>query len=291
MDFETLKALLAKKSVRIIGFLLACVILGVVLFMTRLPSKPADNAPINVPTTMAPLAYSKKDENAEVRLILPEAIKNFPILHTKLYNEGEATLKAFAAEAQKNRQDSSASGFEEPAYVYQINWSIAAESERLLSVYAEDYVFTGGAHPNHSYDAFLWDKKTNDMIPQSKLFRADADFTAIDAYLCQQIATERSRRLGEPVLQNDGIFPCPTLTKSRLVLVASTQGGKAATLDALYGPYEVGAYAEGDFQIRLPLSMIAPLLAPDYANQFGGQPQSAPTAIIDKEIEPQKAAE
>ena len=50
-----------------------------------------------------------------------------------------------------------------------------------------------------------------------------------------------------------------------------TATGKAAGLTFLIGPYTVGPYVEGAYEIALPASSFRSLLAVAYADEFGGR--------------------
>ena len=56
------------------------------------------------------------------------------------------------------------------------------------------------------------------------------------------------------------------------MLAPSTTPGKAGGLIFLIGPYQVGPYAEGGYEVAIPQSVFRSLLAPAYADEFAGQP-------------------
>ncbi|MBP2160624.1 MULTISPECIES: PdaC/SigV domain-containing protein [Asticcacaulis] len=223
------------------------------------------------PLTVAPLGFAKADADAEVRLTLPEAIRAHPELHTQLYTTGERKLKEFVTSAHTARTDQAAEGIEVPTYFHSINWKIAAQNPRLLSLYAEEDDFQGGAHPNSTFEALLWDKSSKELINTARLFTTGADLTAANAYVCQQIEIERSRRVGEPTTQAASGFTCPKLADSRLILIPSTVNGKFGAIDVLFAPYEVAPYAEGPYVIRVPQSVVRGQLNPEFADQFAGE--------------------
>ncbi len=224
------------------------------------------------PVTVAPLGFSKGDADAQVTLSLPEPIKMYPALHTQLYNEGEQTLKAFAAQAHKDRAEQKADGIDVASYTHSITWKIAAQNPRLLSLFAEEDDYQGGAHASNTFQVRLWDKQKNDLVSPGKLLAPSADLKAIDAYVCHQIEAERSKRLGTPVTQAGSGFSCPKFAESRLILIPAQSGDKFGAIAALYAPYEVGPYSDGAFEIRVPQAMLKDALNPDYAAQFGGEP-------------------
>ncbi len=224
------------------------------------------------PATVAPLAFAKTDTDSAVTLSLPEPIKLFPELHTQLYNEGQQQLTAFMASAHKGRAGEAAEGMGVPAYSHSIAWSIAAQSPRLLSLYAEENDYTGGAHPNSSFQVRLYDKARKDLINTASLFAPGADMKTVDAYVCHQIESERSKRLQEPTTQSGSGFACPKFAESKLILIPSTTTGKIGAIDALYAPYEVGPYVEGPYEIRVPQTVLKTVINPDFGDQFSGDP-------------------
>lgn len=236
--------------------------------------KPKSQAPDagKPPATVAPLAFAKSDPDAAVTLSLPEPIKLYPELHSRLYSEGEKELTDFLADAHKDRAQQSADGIEVPAYSHTIAWKISAQTPKLVSVFAQEDDFRGGAHPNSTFQAVLWDKVKKQQIAASALFAPGADMKAVDAYVCHQIEAERSKRLGEPTTQAGSGFSCPAFASSRLILVPSTIKDKAGAIDALFAPYEIGPYVEGPYEIRIPQGQLQAVLNPEYADQFAGEP-------------------
>jgi hypothetical protein len=221
--------------------------------------------------SVLPLGFAQTNDDAQVSLTLPDPIRLYPELHTRLYNEGKTNLTAFLDQAHKDRAEASADGFPTPAYYHSITWKIAAQSSRFVSLYAEEDDYQGGAHPNSSFQALLWDKSKNDPIPTSSLFAPGADMSGVNRFLCHQIEAARAARIGAPVTQSGSGFPCPDLKDSRLILMPSALDGKIGAVDALYAPYEVGPYAEGPYEVRIPQSQLKGLIAPAFADQFAGE--------------------
>ena len=219
---------------------------------------------------VAALDFAQSNADAQVSLSLPEGIKAFPDLHTKLYNDGKTALDAFMAQAHKDRAQNSADGIDDTAYYHDIKWKITAQSPRLVSLYATEDDFEGGAHPNTTFQSVLWDKQTSTEVTPEKLLATGADLSGVDAYVCRQIEAERSKRNGAPTTQADSGFECPKFADSHLVLMASNVTGKIGAIDVLFAPYDVGSYAEGPYEIRVPEAELKGVISPDYADQFAG---------------------
>ncbi|CAM3220302.1 DUF3298 and DUF4163 domain-containing protein [Asticcacaulis taihuensis] len=254
--------------------LLTGLALGALMAVTACHRAPKNDqtATPAAPSAPVPLTFANSNADAEVSLTLPEAIKLYPELHARLFTEAQTTLTAFMDQAHKDRAQNSADGIEEPPYYHSIVWKIAAQTPRLVSVFSEEDDYQGGAHPNHTIQTLLWDKTAKTAIDTKRLFRPGADFKAIDAYLCHQVEAERSKRAGEPISQSGSGFACPKFAESRLVLIPAAGGGTAGAIDALYAPYDVGPYAEGPYEIRVPQTMLGDVLAPEFSDQFGGDP-------------------
>lgn len=225
------------------------------------PSTPADAA--------APLTFGNKTADAEVSLKLPAAVVRQPDLHARLYAEGVRDLKAFSEGATGERAEAGGEGL--PPYSKEIDWSLGADTGKLLSLERTDYEFAGGAHPNQSSQAVLWDKSLKRQVQPGQLIRGDGG--ALDQALCDAVYAAKKERLGAEATAPGSDWKCPRWQTTPFVLVPSTTGGKAGGLKFLIPPYAVGPYAEGGYEVVVPVSAFQASLAAPYADEFAGQPQ------------------
>jgi hypothetical protein len=261
----------------------AFAVLGLVAVLAACERKPVPppkapvEASVTAPTAAAPapmarpLSFDQSDEAAKVALRLPAEIAGHPALHALLYDRETAGLKTFAAKAQADRKASDGK-FPWRPYARQSQWFLAADSALLVGLRALWFEDTGGAHPNHGGSSLIWDNVANREIQPKALFRPDADMKVLDKAICDAVAQAKTHRAGATPL-ND-MFSCPKWNQTVLVLAPSTIPGKIGGLTALIDPYVVGPYAEGDYEVVVPLSMFQALLAPAYAGAFGGAPKS-----------------
>lgn len=269
---STLKALLLATAVA--ATLSAC---------NRDKDKPA--APAAAPTATvvetpaaagAPFGYKSETPYATVELKLPEAVKTQPDLHVRLYAESVKDLKAFAEGAQADRTEAGGDqGM--PAYESLITFDTPVETGKLFSLARSDYEFTGGAHGNTAYTGVLWDKAMKRSVSASGLLRPGVALSSLDGLLCAAVNAEKRKRdpQAETVSQNPkdaSGWSCPHAADTPVVLAPGTEPGKAGGLVFLVGPYQVGPYAEGSYQVPLPQAAIRSLLAPAYADEFAGAP-------------------
>jgi len=262
----------------------AAVALGLVLTLAACDRQTAGTAPSQTPrseTSRAPqpqavparpLAFKQADPAAEVALKLPPGISQYPALHAALYDREVAQLKDFAVKAEADRK-ASVGEFPWRQYASERQWVVAAVTPRLVGLRGMWFDYTGGAHPNHGAASLLWDTRTNSEIKSAALFRPDADMKVLDKAICDAVALAKRRREGAAPL--DDMFSCPKWSETVLALAPSTQAGKIGGLAVLIGPYVVGPYAEGDYEVVIPLSTLQPLLAQTYADAFAGSPKSS----------------
>lgn len=231
------------------------------------PETPADQA--------APLTYSRETAYATVELELPQAIAAYPDLHAAIYGEEVRALREFLEGAQSVHTEYG--GEEMPPYEQTITYAPAGQSQRLFSLTETNFEYTGGAHPNTSYGAVLWDRSADRRIAPATLFRRGADLTALDRALCDAINRARADLTGQPSAltlgeAEGGGWSCPRAADTPFVLAASTTNGRAGGLQFLIAPYLVGPYAEGGYQVVVPQAAFRSLLDPAFAGEFAGAP-------------------
>ncbi len=262
----------------------ALAVVGVAAWwFTRAPDQPArPAAPSTVPTPQtpagpqtpsAPMAYDNRTPQAEVALNLPASVKDQPDLHARLYAEGVKELRAFSeSEGAVEEHDEAAPGA--PAFSRRIDWTTAADTSKLLSLKKVTAEFAGGAHPNTTLGALLWDKAMKKALTPQDLFRKGADFERLDKDLCEAIIAAKKARLKGDYSAPGDLWHCPKWIESAFVLAPSTTPGKAGGLIFLYPPYAIGAYAEGPYEIVVPLNVFAGALSSAYADDFAGAPKA-----------------
>ncbi len=238
------------------------------------PAQPQADPQVTEAEQAAPLTYSRETAYADVELTLPQAISAYPDLHAFVYGEEVRDLRQFLEQSQGDHTEYG--GGELPPYERSVTYEVAGQSARLLSLTETNYEYTGGAHPNSSFGAVLWDKTADRRLLPASLFRRGADLSALDQALCDAINTARTAATGEPsqlAVGASGNWSCPRATQTPFVLAASTTSGRVGGLEFLIGPYLVGPYAEGSYQIVVPQSAFRSLIDPAFSAEFAGQPR------------------
>lgn len=243
----------------------------------KAPVEQPDDAPSTPAGAAAPLDFANRTAAAEVSLKLPAELARQPDLHARLYSEGVASLRQFAEGAANERAElGEGEGAPQQPYSREVEWSVGADTGKLLGVWSMQAEYTGGAHGNSSFNAVLWDKALKRVVSPTLLFGPGVD-EAMNKALCDALTAEKKRRLGDTYLPPaPDSWTCPKWRDTVFTLAPSTTAGKAGGLVFLIPPYMAGAYAEGDYRIAVPAGAFARYLKPAYADEFAGSPKLPP---------------
>ena len=156
---------------------------------------------------------------------------------------------------------------------FEQEWKVVTDTPRFLSLSAERYVYTGGAHGMSGFDALLWDKRAAQARDTLALFTSESAFVqAIRTGFCAALDRERAKRRGDFEMTvpefNDCIDPLDAT-----IILGSSSGKAFNRIGFLIPPYAAGPYAEGSYEVTLPLTK--PVLAtvkPDYREYFSVTP-------------------
>ena len=133
---------------------------------------------------------------------------------------------------------------------YRREWRADANLNELIALSGSSYGFTGGAHGNTQFVAFLWDRSAGERIQFRDLFSdPDAALAALARSFCPLLDQERARRREG----GEGRSDCPELDDHPITLVTGTSG-RIEAFRVLIEPYAAGAYAEGTYEIEVPVS-------------------------------------
>jgi hypothetical protein len=184
-----------------------------------------------------------------------------------------AALKAAAkakTDATKDAVEAKQQGYPFRRYESIADWTLAADTPRLLALAGESYSFTGGAHGNTGFTARIWDKTAKRSIAFDALF---TDWPRarklLEPAFCKALADEQTRRLGAKPA--DDMHACPKLGEQPVVPFAGL-APLATQFRVLVAPYVAGAYAEGSYLITVPWpEAVKPLVKPAYRGDLLGE--------------------
>ena len=208
-------------------------------------------------------SYSWSAEAADI----PSLDARFKAEADKAFKEAMANAKDDQRLAKEQKRDFN-------GHFLAMKWTTAGQTPRLLSLESDFGSFTGGAHPNSSYGALLWDRQLQAQVPLANLFARPTDLGALTkTTYCKKLDAERlKKREGEKLT---GEFAkCPDFKELAIAPADTNKNGKFDHLIFTASPYVAGPYVEGEYEISLPVTakMVA-ALKPDYRTSFEPQRQ------------------
>ncbi|SMF61354.1 DUF4163 domain-containing protein [Allosphingosinicella indica] len=230
----------------------------------------ADATPAPAPTPEAPpVAVKQTDEVLEFEYAYPGAAAAIPALKTQLDTDAQKQRITATAAAADDKKQSEGDGFPYRRHSFMKTWSVSTDTPQLLILESEGYTYTGGAHGTPFYEVIVWDKAAGKTIDMADLFTDWPKLlAAAKPDFCKALDAERAKRRGPDAGAIGGLFgDCPELKENPITALG--KDGRITALRAIIGPYVAGPYAEGTYEIDLPLTAaVRGLVKPAYAASF-----------------------
>lgn len=158
---------------------------------------------------------------------------------------------------------------------FSMEWTTAGQTVRLLSLQNQLSRFTGGAHPNTSYGALLWDRRLGREIQMETLFLRSGAFGALTrSRYCAALDAERNKRREGEKLDLPDFNTCPKYSELAITPVDKNRNNRFDSIAFVASPYTAGSYAEGEYEVSLPVtSQLIAAIKPEYRNSFERQRQ------------------
>lgn len=151
-----------------------------------------------------------------------------------------------------------------------VEWKVVANLPRYLSLSSDIASYTGGAHGNYGRSALVWDREAGQSFDPKDMFDLAALEKTTASQRCRLLNVERAKRRGAPVSEDSTEWPedCPEM-ESVILFVGSSTRKAFDRLGFYYGPYVAGSYAEGEYEVDLPVnSAILAAVKPAYRDAF-----------------------
>ena len=120
----------------------------------------------------------------------------------------------------------------------------------------------------------MWDRLSAKEIKIASLLRAGQSWDgAIRQPFCVLLDRERAKRRQEPARSGDWLSQCPELKELTIALADENRNGRFDHLAITADAYVAGPYAEGAYEISLPLTAtMLSRVKPEYRLSFEPQP-------------------
>jgi hypothetical protein len=244
------------------------------------PSAPATGTPppaagASTPTPVVkgePRHVEESNDLIDFEYSYPAAAGAIPGLKAMLDADLAKQKAGLIDDAKSQKAEARGAGFEYHPLGDWVAWKVVTDLPGWLSLSADVSTYEGGAHPNHGFDALLWDRQANLRRSPLDLFTSKAALSrAIRKDFCAALDRQRAeKREGEPI-DTDGVdefSKCIDPTESTVILGSSNH----ATFDrigVLIAPYAAGPYVEGDYEVTLPVTpAVLAAAKPEYRASF-----------------------
>lgn len=230
-------------------------------------------APAEVGAAAPGVARQDKQSNDlfEFEYSYPAAAGAIPKLKAELDADLAKQKAALVASAKEQQAESKKQGFPYNPLGNWIAWKVVIDLPGWLSLSADLSEYSGGAHPNHGFNALVWDRKADQRRDPLDLFTSkEALSRAIRRPFCAALNRERGEKRGEPVKpgSTDEFDQCIDPVASTVILGSSNRQA-FDRIGVLVGPYEAGPYAEGDYEVTLPVTdAVLGAVKPEYRAAF-----------------------
>ena len=228
------------------------------------PTGPAPDTVIKIDQEMLTASANIDGRIADFSPALSERIKADIDL---AFEKAEAIAAADAEE-----------GFDSP-HDYQYEFEKTASVGDIISIEFLEMVHTGGAHPNYILGGILHDRQAGEDLSPS-IILSDSGTAAMKSLLQEKLAEAKLERFSMepedmPAMREEAAEMFPKEIEfwfGQVTFAPSTEAEKFGGLTVRYSPYDVGAYAEGGYDLVVSASELDGMLTDRFAPMFGGEP-------------------
>ena len=263
----------------------------------QLPSSPAElaepDAQTNAKGTAAStdelfnsspqVAIVNGEQAATIDISLPKEIGALhPDLADEIRSRANRGTEAFIAAAETDKAEAAEKGYEFRPHSLDVNWIEVGPREGRLAAFLGTYAtYTGGAHPNVVFDVLNWDREAEALVSFEDLFedpqsaRASMTLALKDGLLEQKRVRLEGTGISESEMMSAWVGPAFDGNESvfqGFTFARSSNPAKAGGMIYHFAPYEVGAYAEGVYEVGVSYEAFQGELKPAYRDAFGGEP-------------------
>ncbi|APL94438.1 DUF3298/DUF4163 domain-containing protein [Sphingobium indicum] len=207
------------------------------------------------PSPAQPFEQKEKTDLLEFAYAYPAQAAQIPVLAERFGNALKVGKADALKMAREDRKAAREADYPFRAHSLETRWTVAADTPRFLALRSESYVYTGGAHGMTGYEALLWDKARKRETAVTALMTSPAAFAAaIRDRFCDALDKARAEKRGAPVKRSDDDDFTKCIDPMQQVLVPTSKDGKLVDgVTVVIGPYSAGPYAEGSYEIALPV--------------------------------------
>ncbi|WP_407351771.1 PdaC/SigV domain-containing protein [Luteimonas sp. R10] len=216
------------------------------------------------------------DPRYVIGISYPPEAKQYPGLAAELHRYAQA-----AREELLEAVASMGEGTPSVPYDLSLEFSMVANTPRVVAVAADGSSYTGGAHGNPLVARFVWLPRQERLLRAQDLFGDQAGWQAVSDYVREQLHAELSTRVDAEELQpaersqtiraagrmiDEGSGPDPGNFEHFEPVMGVD--GRIRALRFVFPPYQVGPYVDGTRRVVVPAEILAPYLTASLRDLF-----------------------
>ena len=194
-----------------------------------------------------------------------------PALKAWFDGERRRSKALLLKDVKEAQADARGADYEYRAHSLGNAWKRVASTPRFLSLSREITTFSGGAHGNQGFGSLLWDKNAGSRLAVLDVFASKAAFSAaITRPFCDKLNRQRAKKRGADYGKSSisEFDACINPAKSAVIL-GSSDKKRFDKIGILIAPYEAGSYAEGSYEVTLPVTAaLLKTVKPQYRDAF-----------------------
>lgn len=222
----------------------------------------------------AAVKVSEDNDLYEFDYSYPAQAAAIPALKAQLDADMARKKAEVLKDATEGKKDATENDYPFHPYSNSTEWKVVTDLPGWLSLSTLLGFYTGGAHPNYLFDALLWDKAAGRKVQAIDLFTSKAALAqALTKPFCAALAKERLKKRGEE-FQGDGLSDFEKCVDPMAQTIILGSAGKQGfdRIGFLIPPYEAGPYAEGSYEVTLPVTpAVLAVVKPEYRSAFAAR--------------------
>jgi len=241
------------------------ILAAVLLAATALPAAPLLAA-------APPVAVKRATPLYDFDYAYPAAVAAIPALKARIEADRARVLAKLQRDAAAFRAEARAGGFPFHKYSWSQTWQVVTDLPGWLSLSAAYWSYSGGAHGMSWSGAMLWDRRAAKPRNPLDLFTSRAALSqAVRGPFCAALNRQRAEKRGEPVKAGStAMFEECIDPVKQTVLLGSKSKRVFDRIGILVAPYEAGPYAEGEYEVTLPVTAaVLAAVRPEFRGSFG----------------------
>lgn len=234
------------------------------------PAPAPSPTPVLTPSAK-PIAIIDSTKLYEFSYTYPAQAAAIPALAGWFKLDAAKHKRELIAQAKEGQAEARADKRTYYPYGHSTKWQVVTDIPGWLSLSADRWDSLGGAHPNPWQESLIWEKQGQMRHRGTDFFLTEKALTAaLQQPFCAELDKQRAAKRGGPVNRKSGdeFDKCIDPAKQTIIL-GSTDKQHFTRIGVLVGPYEAGPYAEGNYEVTLPVTpAIIKAIKPMYRKAF-----------------------